>query len=430
MRLFLLRTRSWMIMTTAMPAAPLKRFGGSLVIAAILPVTALVASGSQPAAPARLSARPKLARSEEVPEPKHVRTVTLEVVGEDDGVSLPGAMVFVRGKGGLTYTWEGATDEQGRFTIVPPSESTLSFNIVVAPVGYDRGYVSTVSQPAPIVVKLKRAEVIGGVVRDAQGRPIEGARVFPRIHRFAQVWPEIEASSNSRCMIATTNADGRWRSDALPVGTRPDAQIRVRVTHPDHEVAEWRTSARQARAFTSEQVMKPGGAISGKVLNPFGRPVRRATVVVVPPPWDSQYLTLTTDEDGRFHSGSRLRPEWRNLVLLVQASGLAWAVHEVAVTPEMPPQVIRLTRRRPLEGRVVDAQGRPVAGVVVASDREFLDGLLGWEAASDEAGRFVWYDAPTTGELCLNVFESGHRATSQTIARPDAGEVTITLPHP
>jgi hypothetical protein len=171
-------------------------------------------------------------------------------------------------------------------------------------------------------------------------------------------------------------------------------------------------------------------SISGKVLSPFGRPVRRVTVVVVPPPWDSEYLRLTTDEDGRFHSGRRLRPAWRTLVLLVQASALAWAVHEVAVTPEMPPQVIRLTRRRPLEGRVIDAQGRPVAGAVVASDREFLDGLLGWEAATDEAGRFVWYDAPTVGELCLNVFEPSRRPAKQTIARPEASQVTITLPHP
>ena len=183
---------------------------------------------------AELSARPDPVRSEEAPKPKAARTATLEVVTEDDGLPLPGATVFIRGKGGRTYTWEGATD----------------------------------------------------------------------------------------------------------------------------------------------------------------------------------------------------RPEWGTLVLLVQASGLAWAVHEVAVTPETPPQVIRLTRRRQLESRVVDAQGRPVAGVVVASDREFLGGLLGWEAATDKAGRFVWYDAPTTGEVYLKVFEPSHQLANQTIARPQAGEVTITLPHP
>ena len=120
---------------------------------------------------------------------------------------------------------------------------------------------------------FKQAEAIGGIVRDEQGRPIEGARVFPNVGWTGQVWPEIEASSKSGCLIATTDAEGRWRSDALPVGTRPDVKIRVRVTHPDHSIAVWRTSARQARASTSVQVMRPGRSISGKVLGPFGRPV-------------------------------------------------------------------------------------------------------------------------------------------------------------
>jgi hypothetical protein len=250
------------------------------------------------------------------------------------------------------------------------------------------------------------------------------------IHRFEQIWPEIEASPNGGSMIATTDAEGRWRSDALAVGTDPGAPIRVRVTHPDHAVAVWRTTAREARAFSSVQVIRAGGSISGTVLSPFGRPVRGATVVIVPPPWDGEYLRLTTDEDGRFRSGRCLRPEWRTLILVVQASGLAWAVHEVTVTPEMPPQVIRLSRRRPLEGRVVDARSRPVAGAVVASDWKYLGGLLAWQAETDAAGRFVWHDAPTTGEVSLNIYQPYGRLTSETIARPEAGGVMITLPEP
>ena len=175
--------------------------------------------------------------------------------------------------------------------------------------------------------------------------------------------------------------------------------------------------------------MRPGGSISGTILSPLGR-VRGATVLVAPPPWDWEYLRLTTDENGQFRSGRCLRPEWGTLVLVVQASGLAWAVHEVAVTPELPPQVIRLSRRRPLEGRVVDTWGRPVAKAVVASDWKHLGGLLGWQAETDVAGHFVWDDAPPAGEVSLNVYEPNGRPASQTIARREASEVTITLPKP
>ena len=78
---------------------------------------------------------------------------------------------------------------------------------------------------------------------------------------------------------------------------------------------------------------------------------------------------------------------------------------------------------------MVDPQGRPVAGVVVASDREFLGGLLDWEAATDEAGRFTWYDATTIGDVNLQRLRAQPPAVPPTIARPQAGEITIMLPH-
>jgi hypothetical protein len=42
------------------------------------------------------------------------------------------------------------------------------------------------------------------------------------------------------------------------------------VTHPDHIATEFRTTAKKARAFSIEQVMKAGVAVSGTVLSPFG----------------------------------------------------------------------------------------------------------------------------------------------------------------
>ncbi len=118
------------------------------------------------------------------------------------------------------------------------------------------------------------------------------------------------------------------------------------------------------------------------VLSPFGRPVSGATVAVATPYRDRDRppLRLTTDRDGRFRSGRCLNPESPGLVLVVRARDLPWAVHHVARAPADPPRVIRLTRCRPLEGRVADAQGRPVAGALVTTSRDVFGGLLGWEA--------------------------------------------------
>ena len=134
-------------MATAMLVSSLKRSAKSLAIVTILPVTALMALGNSPAPSARPTGQFEPIQPEGVPQP--VRTATLAVVAEVDESPLPGATLFIRGKGGRTYTWEGATDERGRYTIVPPSEATWSFEVVIAAVGYQRGYVGTVCHRRP-----------------------------------------------------------------------------------------------------------------------------------------------------------------------------------------------------------------------------------------------------------------------------------------
>ena len=176
--------------------------------------------------------------------------------------------------------------------------------------------------------------------------------------------------------------------------------------------------------------MKPGVSISGTVLSPFGRGVPGATVVVTKPPWEEMFLRLTTDKDGRFQSTSCLDPGRPRVDILVQATGLAWAVHRVDAVQGIPPQVIRLGRRQPLEGRVVDARGQTVAGAFVWSSRQVLEGLIEWETQTDSNGRFVWYDAPITGEYRLEVFKPTFLPGREWIVRSQKSEVTITLRQP
>jgi hypothetical protein len=353
------------------------------------------------------------------------------VVDRDSNLAVLGATVWVRGTGGPILTWEGTTDEEGRYTIVPQSDATRWFDVLIATPGYAPHSLATAINPnsPSYTVRLQRAASIGGVVRDERERPIHGARVLPMRGRFAAIWPEIAASPNSGRAWAATDSEGRWRAMALPVGTAPGETLHIRVTHPDHVTVESQATAREARAFSVVQVMRPGVSISGTVLSPFGRPVREAAVAIAASPWDGTALRLTTDQAGRFRSSRCLDPKSPGAVVLVYAFGLAWAVHHVALAPEIPEQVIRLSRRRPLEGRVNDAQGQPVEGAVVTSSREVFGGLLGWEATTDANGHFIWYDAPTTGKLYLDVFKRAFQSTGCAIARPSADLVTITLRH-
>ena len=154
-------------------------------------------------------------------------------------------------------------------------------------------------------------------------------------------WPEIYASPDSGCAIATTDAQGRWRSDSLPANSPPKRRVRVLVTHSDHVMTEADTTAAECCAFSSVQVMKTGLSITGTVFSPFGRPVRDAAVVVgLRPwsglrPWEGMYLQLATDKDGKFHTGRCIDPLWPKWVLTVQATGLAIAAREFLRPPTL-----------------------------------------------------------------------------------------------
>ena len=243
------------------------------------------------------------------------------------------------------------------------------------------------------------------------------------------MWPEVFSSPNSELAVAKTDAQGRWRSDTLPANTGPEAPLKVLMTHPDYIATEFRTTAEKARAFSIEQVMKAGVAVSGTVLSPFGRPVAGATVVAGMPPWEKMVLRFTTDKNGQFRSSRCFDPLQYKPVLTVQAPGLAMAARTITVKPDAPPLVVRLTRRRPIEGRVVDVHGRPVVGAAVLSNRNNFQGLLDWETDTDSNGRFVWYDAPSTGAILLDVSKPTFGPVWARAVDPAAGEVTITLRH-
>jgi hypothetical protein len=96
----------------------------------------------------------------------------------------------------------------------------------------------------------------------------------------------------------------------------------------------------------------------------------------------------------------------------------------------MPPQAIRLSPRKPLRGRVVDAQGRPVPGAIVRSATEYGYAGLDWGAETDADGRFVWYEAPAIGNYHLNVLKPPFRQLTALLIPGGSDDLTFTLHRP
>ena len=214
------------------------------------------------------------------------------------------------------------------------------------------------------------------------------------------------ASLGEEVAAVLTDAEGRWRSEALPATAGPDSRLDVEFTHPDHFAVESRMTAEEARKLSSVQVMKAGAAVTGTVISPTGRPVAGAAVVFSGRHGSGSSVRLKTDEQGRFHTGRFVAPDRPEVTLTVQADGFASAIRRITATPGTPPQVIKLDPRKPMRGRVVDSQGRPIPGAAVASTDGLGNGALAWEAETDAEGRFVWYEAPATGTVSLDAYKS------------------------
>ena len=179
-------------------------------------------------------------------------------------------------------------------------------------------------------------------------------------------------------------------------------------------------SAARPTAETAVPRPKPGSAdtagtfpVRGRVLDPDGKPVAGAGVYVRPYAerrWSEndpmaarqKGRVASTDADGRFHfeldkgasDGSYWSgvTGWHKAQIAVAAPGFAPAWVEAGDMVKRGEMALRLVRDDvPVRGRVLDSQGRPVAGVVVriraiweVNDGVDLDAMLASGAVDEE----------------------------------------------
>ena len=216
----------------------------------------------------------------------------------------------------------------------------------------------------------------------------------------------------------------------MPAAAAPGVALELLTTHPDHIALSPHVTAATLRSLASVVVMKAGRSVSGTVSSPTGRPVAGATVIVQHRNGVGNFLRLRTDDRGGFRAGRFIDPNWDDLTLTVQADDFASAMRRLANTPEIPTQVVRLLPRKPMRGRVVDSQGRPVAGAMVTPTWGFGRGKLEWEARTDADGRFQWFEAPASGTFPIEVWHPGFRPIEFREVAAGMEDLTLTLHRP
>jgi RNA polymerase sigma factor (sigma-70 family) len=181
-----------------------------------------------------------------------------------------------------------------------------------------------------------------------------------------------------------------------------------------------KASASAPRAETAPDPLDPAGTfpVHGRVLDPDGRPVAGAEIfvrhntqfgwsAVDPGPEGQKGRVAVSDADGRFRfdldkASSDFPwgddPAWHRAQIAAVAPGLALAWVEAGSLLNGDEATLRLARDDvPIRGRVVDSQGRPIAGVTVrlrmiaaVKDGVDLDAVLAsGELGNEQAG--AWY---------------------------------------
>jgi uncharacterized protein YjdB/protocatechuate 3,4-dioxygenase beta subunit len=283
---------------------------------------------------------------------------------------VAGAEIYVRDPhtGATGWAW---TDENGNFMttglpagsyemdIYPPEGSNL---LAASFTGIDV-YVNQTTTLYPIT--LQRGGTITGQVTDADGAPVEGASI--------NVW---DSETQNHHGSATTDKGGNYTIIGLPTGTynlevqSPHGAYLLSASFTDLEVFSGATT-------TQNVTLEAGGLIAGKVIDPAGKPVADAYVIVWDPDTDA-YGWAWTDKDGNFittglPAGSYemdiYPPEGANLVR-AYITGLGVIVGRTTT------RNVTLRHGGTITGRVTNIFGNPVEGAY----------LRVWDPVSETSG--------------------------------------------
>jgi protocatechuate 3,4-dioxygenase beta subunit len=218
-------------------------------------------------------------------------------------------------------------------------------------------------------VSTEDVELTGRVV-DSEGQPLAGVEIWRPAGGFDKVLAAVSGPDGS----FTYPFDGMFPLSACPPGWLPDES-----PAKGEEPKEFQMRLRPATRIAGRVVDARGEPVEGSQLQAWLTGVDRGCAVYVPTgcPGPADRRMGDTDVDGRFAFES-LEPGWYEVVLMDDSYRVERRLGEAGKSADeiafvLPYQLV------PLEGRVVDADGAPVAGarVSVSGDRPDAEARTG-----------------------------------------------------
>jgi uncharacterized GH25 family protein len=292
---------------------------------------------------------------------------------------------------------------------------------------YKQGYTRGGGPPSVTVVEnttqrvamtLAESPKVSGIVRDPEGKPVAGAEVLvlPRSTRDA----------------AVSDVDGRYEVvwDRSSWGER-DTTFCLLVRHAERNLAIAVEMGPDVR--TLDVKLQPAVTVVGKVVNPDGQSIAgaRITPMLRMSNWGSSIARngLETGPDGSFAVPALPRGQRYNIRAFAEGHGSADSDVEADRMQGDRVTVEALTlpvANLSISGRVVDADGHPIAGVRLEGYGEAQPNQVGTQ--TDSEGRFV-LDGVCAGQIDLraDVIQEGRRLSGRMVAKGGVTDVRIVV---
>jgi beta-lactamase regulating signal transducer with metallopeptidase domain len=299
------------------------------------------------------------------------REFELRVVGPD-GTAIPKAQVELRAspvptaeqilRGSFvkraSYGAIAETDDQGRIVLTLSGKAT-GLDVDITTPGYGPYWASWSSEshpeaiPATFTAQLEAGWSVGGIIVDADGKPVNGVKVTPHIEfkKRPGDLSQLGVGTNLK-----TDGAGRWRFDSVPASM---SQVYVGVDHPGFKGGSRRLARGEfliasGREPTARIVLERGLTVSGKVTDQAGQPIAGALIRTK---FVNDIREARTGNDGVY----RLEGcEARSARVVVSAKGRATDMKELNIEPEMGPVDFEMKPGGTVRVRVLDAHDKPI----------------------------------------------------------------------
>jgi len=337
--------------------------------------------------------------------------VEVTVRGKNSHASLADAGVSVSSadfnRGGSTGT-NGVT-----YFRLPPGQFTVFANKPDWSQAQTQATV-TEGQTAQVTIELAEPSKVAGIVRDASGAPVAGVSVA--------VFPNYQGNDTGAKSDANGHYETSWQKPSWAGSQNQTFYLLARdLTRKLAAVQEMDESATNL-----DVTLKPAMNLSGHVQDTKGKAVTNAMAYIMLHKENVGFTIsrqrIPSDEQGRIRAEGL--PLGERYSLYVSASGYGNAQQEMdAADPkadhyDFPPLVLKIADRK-LAGRVLGADGKPVAGVQVYIRGE---GQPNGNAITDTDGRFA-FDAVCEGAVTVSANSTG--ASGQTDAM--GGDTNVVI---